>query len=73
MCVLFVQGNRLLIYSQFTRTLDVLQVWLVKRNWPFERLDGTVKSSERQACPGPVSSPPPPLHLPSLLCRARFC
>lgn len=46
-----VQGNRLLIYSQFTRTLDILQVWLAKRGWPFERLDGTVKSSERQARP----------------------
>eukprot|EP00892_Ulva_mutabilis_P003926 jgi/Ulvmu1/1905/UM012_0064.1 len=43
------QGNRLLIYSQFTRTLDILQVWLAKRGWAFERLDGSIKSSERQA------------------------
>lgn len=62
-----VQGNRLLIYSQFTRTLDILQVWLAKRGWPFERLDGTVKSSERQARPAPRS----PTAFPHLLHLGR--
>jgi SNF2 family DNA or RNA helicase len=29
-----------LIYSQFTRTLDILEDWVVGRGWGFERIDG---------------------------------
>jgi len=29
-----------LIYSQFTRTLDILEEWVVGRRWGFERIDG---------------------------------
>lgn len=43
------QGHRVLIYSQFTRTLDVLACWLAKRRWGFQRIDGSVRGGERQA------------------------
>lgn len=33
-------GHRVLIYSQFTRTLDVLEDWVVGRGWGYERIDG---------------------------------
>lgn len=35
-------GHRILIYSQFTMLLDVLEDWLHERQWPYFRLDGTV-------------------------------
>ena len=35
-------GHRVLIYSQFTRTLDLLEEWLQGRQWGFCRIDGTV-------------------------------
>jgi chromodomain-helicase-DNA-binding protein 4 len=37
-----------LIYSQFTRTLDVLEAWLLKRGWGFQRIDGKVRGGDRQ-------------------------
>jgi SNF2 family DNA or RNA helicase len=33
-------GHRVLIYSQFTRTLDVLEDWVTGRGWGYERIDG---------------------------------
>lgn len=36
------RGHRMLIYSQFTMLLDLLEEWLVGRQWPYFRLDGTV-------------------------------
>jgi hypothetical protein len=33
-------GHRVLIYSQFTRTLDVLEDWVRGRGWGYERIDG---------------------------------
>jgi hypothetical protein len=29
-----------LIYSQFTRTLDILEDWVTGRGWGYERIDG---------------------------------
>jgi chromodomain-helicase-DNA-binding protein 4 len=34
------RGHRVLVYSQFTRTLDLLEDWLVGRGWGYLRLDG---------------------------------
>lgn len=31
---------RVLIYSQFTRTLDILEDWVTGRGWGYERIDG---------------------------------
>lgn len=33
-------GHRVLVYSQFTRTLDVLEDWINGRGWGYERIDG---------------------------------
>ncbi|KAL1496220.1 hypothetical protein AB1Y20_016183 [Prymnesium parvum] len=41
-------GHRVLIFSQMTRMLDVLEDYLIKMNFGFERLDGNVGSQERQ-------------------------
>ncbi|EFJ45932.1 hypothetical protein VOLCADRAFT_30242, partial [Volvox carteri f. nagariensis] len=41
-------GHRLIIFSQFTRTLDLLEEWLVGRGLGYMRIDGTVAGSERQ-------------------------
>eukprot|EP00775_Hariotina_reticulata_P005696 gene5696-5934_t len=41
-------GHRVLIYSQFTKTLDVLEDWVVGRGWGYERIDGDVAGGERQ-------------------------
>ena len=32
--------HRVLIYSQFTRTLDLLEDWLALRRWGYQRIDG---------------------------------
>lgn len=36
------RGHRLLIYSQFTTVLNILEDWLVARQWGFQRIDGTI-------------------------------
>jgi chromodomain-helicase-DNA-binding protein 4 len=42
------QGHRVLIYSQFTSALDVLEAWVSKRGWGYQRIDGTVRGGDRQ-------------------------
>ncbi|XP_024359262.1 CHD3-type chromatin-remodeling factor PICKLE isoform X2 [Physcomitrium patens] len=42
------QGHRVLIYSQFTRMLDILEDWLHLKKWGYERIDGKISGSERQ-------------------------
>jgi len=43
------QGHRVLIFSQMVRVLDILEDYLRYRSYSYERLDGTMKSSDRQA------------------------
>ncbi|KAL6763609.1 P-loop containing nucleoside triphosphate hydrolase protein, partial [Haematococcus lacustris] len=45
---LIARGHRTLIYSQFTRVLDILEDWLEARHWPALRIDGTIPGAERQ-------------------------
>jgi chromodomain-helicase-DNA-binding protein 4 len=33
-------GHRVLLYSQFTRTLDLLEEWMMGRGWGYLRIDG---------------------------------
>jgi SNF2 family DNA or RNA helicase len=40
-------GHRILIFSQMTQLLDILQIYLEQKGYTFLRLDGTVKSDER--------------------------
>jgi chromodomain-helicase-DNA-binding protein 4 len=42
------RGHRVLIYSQFTRTLDLLEDWAALRRWGYQRIDGDVPGLERQ-------------------------
>mmetsp|Transcript_1235 Transcript_1235/g.1738 ORF Transcript_1235/g.1738 Transcript_1235/m.1738 type:complete len:2914 (-) Transcript_1235:233-8974(-) len=43
------QGHRVLVFSQMVRVLDILEDYLRYRNYSYERLDGTMKSADRQA------------------------
>jgi len=40
-------GHRVLVFSHFARTLDVLQDYCNMRQYSFERLDGSVRGDER--------------------------
>ncbi|KAH7434172.1 hypothetical protein KP509_06G004000 [Ceratopteris richardii] len=44
---LYNEKHRVLIYAQMTRTLDILQDYLVFRGYLYERLDGSVRAEER--------------------------
>ena len=35
-------GHRMLVYSQFTSMLDILEDWLLGRRWGYQRIDGEV-------------------------------
>ncbi|CAK9195050.1 unnamed protein product [Sphagnum troendelagicum] len=41
-------GHRVLIYSQFTRMLDILEDWIHDKKWGYERIDGKINGVERQ-------------------------
>jgi chromodomain-helicase-DNA-binding protein 7 len=51
------QGNKVLIFSQMTRVLDILEDWLNWRGWKHERLDGSSSASSRQAAIDRYSRP----------------
>ncbi|KAL2651736.1 hypothetical protein R1flu_019864 [Riccia fluitans] len=42
-------GRRVLIFSQFTMMLDLLEDYLVYKGYTYERIDGKIRGSERQA------------------------
>ncbi|KII64319.1 Chromodomain-helicase-DNA-binding protein 3 [Thelohanellus kitauei] len=42
-------GHRVLIFSQMTRLLDLLEEYLNHKEWRFERIDGSVSTLQRQA------------------------
>ncbi|KAF2731335.1 SNF2 family helicase/ATPase-like protein PasG [Polyplosphaeria fusca] len=43
------RGHKVLIFSQFTTTLDLLEQYLDLRFWPHARIDGSVAQTERHA------------------------
>lgn len=43
------EGHKVLIFSQFTTTLDLIGQYLTLRSWPHSRIDGSVAQTERQA------------------------
>ncbi|KAA6426343.1 MAG: CHD3-type chromatin-remodeling factor PICKLE-like, partial [Trebouxia sp. A1-2] len=43
------RGHRVLIYSQFTTLLDLLEEWLAARQWGYQRIDGSVGGADRQS------------------------
>jgi len=42
------RGHKVLIFSQFTTTLDLIGQYLDLRSWPHARIDGTVAQTDRQ-------------------------
>uniref|UniRef100_A0A3B3D652 Chromodomain helicase DNA binding protein 2 n=1 Tax=Oryzias melastigma TaxID=30732 RepID=A0A3B3D652_ORYME len=42
------RGNRVLIFSQMVRMLDILAKYLTKKRYPFQRLDGSIKGEIRK-------------------------
>lgn len=42
------RGNRVLIFSQMVRMLDILAEYLTKHRYPFQRLDGSIKGEIRK-------------------------
>ncbi|XP_075998208.1 chromodomain-helicase-DNA-binding protein 2 isoform X2 [Genypterus blacodes] len=42
------RGNRVLIFSQMVRMLDLLAEYLAKKRYPFQRLDGSIKGEIRK-------------------------
>jgi ATP-dependent DNA helicase len=43
------RGHKVLIFSQFTTTLDLLGQYLDLRSWPHARIDGSVAQTDRQS------------------------
>lgn len=50
-------GHRVLIFSQMVRCLDILEDYLVQKRYPFERIDGRIRGSLRQAAIDRYSKP----------------
>ncbi|MGH0182890.1 UNVERIFIED_CONTAM: hypothetical protein FKN15_010821 [Acipenser sinensis] len=42
------RGNRVLIFSQMVRMLDIIAEYLVIKHYPFQRLDGSIKGEIRK-------------------------
>ena len=42
------ENHRVLMFSQWSRILDILEDYLVGRDYSYERIDGAVKSTDRQ-------------------------
>ena len=51
------QGHRVLLFSQMTHMLDIIQDYLTLKGYLFERIDGGVKSNDRQAAIERFSAP----------------
>ena len=50
-------GHKVLIFSQMTRCLDIIQDYIRGRGWGFERIDGGVRGDLRQASIDRFSAP----------------
>ncbi|KAI9359264.1 SNF2 family N-terminal domain-containing protein [Zopfochytrium polystomum] len=50
-------GHKVLIFSQMTKCLDLIQDYLRGQKWGFERIDGSVRGDVRQASIDRFSSP----------------
>lgn len=42
------EGHKVLIFSQMVKMLDLISEYCEFRNYPFERLDGRIRGTERQ-------------------------
>jgi hypothetical protein len=41
------EGHKMLIFSQFKKMLEIIEIYLIQKNIPFEMLTGSVKSQDR--------------------------
>ena len=51
------QGRRVLIFSQFTGLLDILEDYLCAQGWQYARLDGCTSSTDRRAAMAGFAAP----------------
>lgn len=51
------RGSRVLIFSQMTRLMDILEDYLIWRGFKYFRLDGSTDHEERQACIDKFNAP----------------
>ena len=51
------EGHRVLLFSQFTKLLDLIEDFVEHRGWGYERLDGTVTGATRQKAIDRFSDP----------------
>ncbi len=42
-------GNRVLVFSQMVKMLDILEDYLIRKKYPYERIDGSIRGNLRQA------------------------
>ncbi len=42
-------GNRVLIFSQMVKMLDIMEDYLIRKQYPYERIDGRIRGNLRQA------------------------
>jgi chromodomain-helicase-DNA-binding protein 7 len=54
---LHARGNKVLVFSQMVRVLDLLESYLRYHGWFYERLDGRIRGNERQAAIDRFSKP----------------
>ncbi|CAI6334153.1 unnamed protein product [Periconia digitata] len=52
------RGHKVLIFSQFTTTLDLLSQYLTLRDWPHARIDGSIAQTDRHAQIRAFNAPP---------------
>lgn len=50
-------GHKVLIFSQMTKCLDLIQEYIRHQKWSFERIDGGVRGDQRQASIDRFSAP----------------
>lgn len=43
------QGSRVLIFSQMTRLLDILEDYMLLRKWQYCRIDGSTTGADRES------------------------
>ncbi|RKP14963.1 SNF2 family N-terminal domain-containing protein, partial [Piptocephalis cylindrospora] len=62
---LFLAGHKILIFSQMTKVLDLLEVWALSpgRSWPYCRIDGLTPQDERRRMIQAFNAPDSPIPL----------
>ncbi|KAI9227477.1 MAG: SNF2 family N-terminal domain-containing protein [Piptocephalis tieghemiana] len=62
---LFEAGHKILIFSQMTKVLDILEIWALSpgRSWPYCRIDGMTPQDERRRMIQAFNAPQSPIPL----------